>query len=378
MKSLLLTANDTRSIVRHVGLHGLMDEMIAALTDAFRHFDPARADAPARDGFNYTVPETGLVEWMPIRVDNGTTANVTIKVVGYHPDNPARRGLPTILSTVSAYDTTTGHLISVADGVFLTSLRTGAASAVATRLLAAPESRTLGLIGCGAQAVTQLHAISRVVELERVLLYDSDPATTANFTARTAMLDLGGVVVEAAPLARVVAASDVICTATSVDIGGGPVFEDIDVRPWIHVNAVGADFPGKVEVPRSLLDRALVCPDFLAQAVKEGECQQLPLDAVGPNITAIARDPASTEAWRRRPTVFDSTGWALEDHIALEQMTRHAQILGLGTPVELENISEDPKSPYEFLTEARSFRRILPSPHRPKPANDRPNRPRPM
>ena len=94
-------------------------------------------------------------------------AEVVIKVVGYHPKNPKNFNLPTILSSISSYDTKTGHLMGIADGVLLTALRTGAASAVASELLAKPESTTLGLIGCGAQSITQLHALSRYSNLKR-------------------------------------------------------------------------------------------------------------------------------------------------------------------------------------------------------------------
>jgi ornithine cyclodeaminase/alanine dehydrogenase-like protein (mu-crystallin family) len=133
METVILTVDDIRVIVQQVGLNGLMDEMIRRLEDAFACYDPQQTVIPARDGFSYTEPEMGLVEWMPVK---GAGHQVTIKVVGYHPGNPSARSLPTILSTVSAYDTRTGHLFGLADGVFLTALRTGAASAVAARALA--------------------------------------------------------------------------------------------------------------------------------------------------------------------------------------------------------------------------------------------------
>ena len=79
---------------------------------------------PARSGFNYNVPQLGLIEWMPLYQ---VGSKVTIKIVGYHPKNPKIFGLPTILSSISQYDTITGHLLGLADGVLLTALRTGAA-----------------------------------------------------------------------------------------------------------------------------------------------------------------------------------------------------------------------------------------------------------
>ena len=133
-------------------------------------FDKNYNIIPVRDGFEYKIPEIGLVEWMPI-LKSGKKA--IIKVVGYHPTNPALRNLPTVLSTINAYDTTTGHLDWIADATFLTALRTGAASAIASKVLALPYSKTVGLIGCGAQALTQLHAISLIFDIETVMVYDT-------------------------------------------------------------------------------------------------------------------------------------------------------------------------------------------------------------
>ena len=86
-------------------------------------------------------------------------------------------------------------------------------------------------------------------------------------------------------------------------------------RPWLHVNAVGADFPGKREIDPALLRRALVCPDVLAQCLLEGECQQLEASSLGPDLADLVANRSRWEAERTRPTVSDATGWALEDLI---------------------------------------------------------------
>lgn len=72
--------------------------------------------------------------------------------------------------------------------------------------------------------------------------------------------------------------------------GKGPVFQDGKVKPWLHINAVGSDFKGKFEIPVSLLKRSTIVPDFLAQAVVEGECQQLQPQEIGPNIVEIVQN----------------------------------------------------------------------------------------
>lgn len=344
METMILSTDDVRSIVKHVGLHAFMDHMIDRLTKTLEAFDIEHMVIPPRAGFEYTRPHTGLIEWMPaMRLGQ----KATIKIVGYHPTNPVLRGIPTILSTISMYDTTTGHLTGIADGTFLTALRTGAASAVASKFMASPDSKTIGLVGCGAQAVTQLHAISRIFDVETVLTYDTDPSVCHSFSERVSFL---GLPIQTVPPEILVKMSDIICTATSVNIKEGPVFEDSETKPWLHINAVGSDFPGKIEVPAALLKRAFVSPDFRSQAVLEGECQQLEEDHIGPELVEIVQQADQYGFVKDRLSVFDSTGWALEDEIAMEILIKYAKELGFGKMIELESIPEDPRNPYQLFT----------------------------
>jgi len=345
MKTRIVTKDHVAKIVSNVGLDSLMDEMIERITKAVREFDDNLTLVRARDGFHYTEPDVGLLEWMPVMHTADTTI---IKVVGYHPTNPARRNLPTILSTISAYDTETGHLAGLTDGTFLTALRTGAASAIASRVLARPDSRILGLIGCGAQAVSQMHALMRTFPIDLVLIYDADPANMESFPKRVALVLPDNVEIRQAPLDALLASTDIVCTSTSLALGDGPLFEDPQTNPWLHVNAVGADFPGKMELPRAFLTRSLVCPDHLEQAMKEGECQQLELNEIGPSLSELVANPDLFRHAQERTSVFDSTGWALQDRVAVQVLFDHANRLNLGTAIELEDISDEPLNPYDF------------------------------
>ncbi len=344
-KTIILACEDVQKIVQHFGVHSVMDELIDRMMDSFKTFDALKTKIPARSGFSYDRPDTGLVEWMPLHGPNG---HVMIKVVGYHPNNPNKYNLPTILSTLSAYDTTTGHLLGLVDGVLLTALRTGAASALASMLLANPESKVLGLIGCGAQAVTQLHALSRKFDFEQVMIYDVDQEAVYSFEERCRSLGLGIEVVPAG-IQQIIEQVDILCTATSVDVGKGPLFGGAAFKPSLHVNAVGADFPGKVELPLALLEKSFVCPDFKEQAIIEGECQQLADDKIGPNLAHVVQRKSDFEHVKNQMSVFDSTGWALEDQVVMELFLEYAARLGLGKEIEIEFMPEDAKSPYGFI-----------------------------
>jgi L-lysine cyclodeaminase len=133
-----------------------------------------------------------------------------------------------------------------------------------------------------------------------------------------------------------------------VAIGGGPVIEGCRLKDHVHINAIGADFPGKWEIPYDVLKTSLVCPDFRAQALIEGECQQLRPEEIGPEILDLAQAPESYSHWQYTRSVFDSTGFALEDHVALDFLLEACQMHELGQMLELENTSDDSRNPYVF------------------------------
>ncbi len=335
-------------ILREVGVDAFVDELIDVTHTAMAEHDPERCQTLVRSGFHYVKPELGLIEWMPA-IEVGRV--VAVKMVAYHPTNPVQRNLPSVLGTTSVYDVTSGQLLGLVEATTLTALRTGVASALATRALSPDAPITLGLIGTGAQAVTQAHAISRVRPIERILATDTNGDVAATLAHRLDFMNLpSDVEIELLADADVVAGSvDVLCTATSVGIHEGPVFADAQVRPHLHINAVGADFPGKVEIPVSLLERSLVVPDDRDQCIAEGECQQLNDAEIGPELAALLADPDHFAEHRDQLTTFDSTGWSLEDLIAAELVLHHAERLGVGEQIAVQGTAGDPYDPLELL-----------------------------
>lgn len=332
-------------VVRDVGLDELLDQLVERLTAALASHDPEQVETLARTGFHYAKPDFGLVEWMPSMARGH---RVSIKTVAYHPTNPVERGRPSVLASTALYDTTDGGLVALCEATFLTALRTGAASAVATDVLARADARVMGVVGCGAQAVTQIHAISRVRPLDRVLAYDADPEIAAGLRDRLPdSVTLAVDVLGPAELPRLLGESDVIVTATSNAVDAPAVLPEGEVKPWLHINAVGSDFPGKVELPAALLHRAVVCPDLVEQCLVEGESQSLRVDELGPDLSSLVADRSTHAALREQITVFDSTGWALEDLVAAELFLDHAERLGVGTEIDLQPMPRDPYDPYE-------------------------------
>ncbi|MEV5761077.1 ornithine cyclodeaminase family protein [Streptomyces tendae] len=340
METTVLTRQHVAKLVKESGNDRFMDRMIVRLQEAFTA--PDKGVSPTRDGFLRGPGNTAILEWMPHH-DPGRS--ITIKTVAYTPSNPGTFQLPTIIGSLTRYDDVTGRLLAVCDGILPTAIRTGAASAIASRLLARPDSRVLGLVGAGAQAVTQAHALSRVFPLEQILVHDIDPDHARSFADRVDFLDLDIKVVE---LAELESAADIICTVTSVGVGDGPVLSGTNLRPHVHINAIGADLIGKFEVPVSVLKSAFVTPDHLAQALREGECQQLEEGDVGPDLMTLCADPETAARHRDGVTVFDSTGFGLEDHVALDVLLELAEEAGIGDRVQIEHLPDDALNPYSF------------------------------
>lgn len=349
MTTHVLTISDLQQVISRVGINSFMDEIIAGI-ETVLSLDPANVDVPPRDGFHYHKPYPGLVEWMPSRVGKGP---VVIKLVGYHPENPKHFDLPTILGTISVYDTDTGHLSGLVDGTLLTAIRTGATTAVATKILAKRGPSVVGMIGCGAQAVTQLHALSRVTEIQHVLLYDKDRSVCASLPDRCLSAGLG-VKMTTMEIEEIVTNVDILCTATSLDIGEGPLFPEMACKPWLHINAAGADFPGKTELSRSFLLNGYVCPDHREQARQQGECQQLSDDEIGADLDVLVRSPEEYAHLQSQRTIFDSTGLALADDVAASLTLKYAKEMSLGHFLQVEAVPTDPMNPYGILSEIQS------------------------
>ena len=345
--TMVLDLDDLAAVIEDVGLDRFLDDLIAAIVEGVGRYDAEQIEHQIRRGFSYTQPEIGLVEWMPTMAAGDL---ISIKTVGYHPENPGQRQIPSVLATTSLYDTTTGRLKLICESTVLTALRTGAASAVMTDALVRPGPITLGVVGCGTQAVTQIHAISRVRPLTRIVVTDVDPTNAASLQDR---LPPGLPPVETADLLtfeHAVKGFDVLCTCTSVEIGKGPVLEIRETTPGLHINAVGSDFPGKVEIPIEHLRSSVVITDIAEQCLIEGEAQQLEPDELGPDMVSIMQQPDRPELIDQL-TVFDSTGWSYEDLIAARLFMAHAERLGLGIRIRLEPGSGDgdPYDPYAML-----------------------------
>ncbi len=260
------------------------------------------------------------------------------KVNGNFSDNPDRRGLPTIQGVVVLSDAGTGTPLAVLDSGEVTALRTGAATAVAARRLARPDSTVATIVGCGVQGRVQLRALRAVLPLARVFAVDIDGAR-ARALADEARADAVSLRVDATDdLAAAVAASDVCVTCTSARRA---VLRRAWVRPGTFVAAVGADAPDKQELEPALLAAGRLVVDVLEQCAAIGELAHALREGVltrGDVAAELGQVVAGRRPGRERPdeiVVFDSTGTAIQDVAAAALAYERAVATGRGVPVNL-------------------------------------------
>lgn len=298
MRTLVITRRDIRRVMRTA------DYLVAA-EHAFRVAAIGEAYSPhpmhlptKRGGFHAKGASMSLGR-----------DYVAVKVNGNFPGNPAELGLPTIQGAIILSDGSNGSLLAIIDSAEVTLRRTAAASALAARLLAGPDSRHLLVCGCGEQGRAHVEAMREVLPIERCLFWDRDSAA-----AEALATDLKGKAVK--ELAGAVQASDVIVTCTTAT---EPFLDLGMIGPGAFVAAVGTDSPLKSEIAPSLMVSAKVVTDLTHQCAEMGDLHHA--------IQAGSMTPADVHAelgqllvgeyaGRTSPDeiiIFDSTGTGLQD-----------------------------------------------------------------
>ncbi|MDJ0839469.1 MAG: ornithine cyclodeaminase [Acidobacteriota bacterium] len=306
-----------------------MRETVEWMRPAFEQLSSGEADVPLRMNM---ATEDGELLLMPVHLPRNK--QLALKAVSIRPDNPAA-GLPFIQALVTVFDGKTGCPLAVMDGEYLTALRTGAASGLATELCARPESKIVAIFGCGAQAVTQLEAVCAVRDVTRVMVFNRTRSKAETFCARMSkQLDIP---VDYTERPEDLLEADIICTATTAS---EPLFAAEQVKPGAHINAVGAYRPDMTEVPADLIAAARITVDQRAACLAEAGDLVQPLNAglIGPDHIAaeLGEVSAGGKAGRTSPqeiTVFKSVGNAAQDLAAAGPILAKARELGLGTTV---------------------------------------------
>jgi alanine dehydrogenase len=329
VKTLILTRRDVAALVQPA-------DAVQAVERAFALHGRGETRMPPK--VYLPLPEfEGDFRAMPVFIPHleygdGARAAAGVKWINAHPRNPERHGLPSVVGVFILSDPETAHPLAIMDATVMTALRTGAAAAVATKRLARADASTLGIVGCGAQARSVVRCHAALQPWSEILLSDLRPEL-AGAVAKD-LHDLPCRVVDGAAAA----AADVVCTMTP---SRTPVVSAKDVRSGAHINALGADAPGKRELDLEIVLRSRVFLDDREQARESGEVnvplregalsEEAILGTLGEVIAGLL--PGRTGG--QDITIFDSTGLAVQDLAVAVLVYERARSRGVGESISL-------------------------------------------
>lgn len=317
---LWLNKNDVESLLDMTGT-------IAVVEEAFRQHGLGKVQMPPKL-YLYFKKHNGDLRTMPAYLEEQDITGV--KIVNVHPGNPAKN-LPTVMALFVLNSTATGAPLAVMDGTYLTDMRTGASGGIAVKYLARKNAKTVGFVGTGNQARTQLMAINEVMDIEGVKAVSNSEKSVLAF--RDEMEKRIGCDVVAKKNVKDVCDCDILVTTT-------PSRKPVVMSAWIsqgtHINAIGADAAGKEELDPAILRRAKVVVDDISQAYHSGEVN-VPLskgliaaDDICCEIGKVVAGMKKARTDDSDITVFDSTGLAIQDVACADMVYRKALEKGVG------------------------------------------------
>ena len=327
---LILTADEVRQALP-------MRQAIAAMKDAYASLSNGTAIVPLRTRLQIPSHDA-LSLFMPAYMKSDSGEALAIKVVSLYPGNPAR-ALAYIQAAVLVLESDTGRAIALLEGSTLTAIRTGAGSGAAIDLLARKDSKVVAVFGAGTQGRTQLEAACAVRNIETVFIFNPTPEKARVFAEEMAGHNSIPIDIRVANTPHeAIEHADIICTATT---SSTPIFDDLDIKPGVHISAVGAYTPQMQEVPVETVARARVVVDSyvtvmeeagdIVHAIQAGAIQESDIHAeIGEIILGLKVGRESED----EITFFKSVGNAVQDAAAAQLALQNARKMQLGKEVE--------------------------------------------
>ncbi len=329
MKTLILTDSEVKGLLT-------MAEVMEAVESAFKEKGLGHAQMPAKIYLFYKRYD-GDLRTMPSYLEGLDVS--AVKIVNVHPQNRSRHDLPTVMAVVVLVDPATGAPTAIMGGTAVTDMRTGASGGIAAKYLARKDSKIIGFIGAGAQAVTQLSALLQIYRDFEVRIWSRSEETKQKFINETA--SAYGHMCKATPVATVEEAVEGADIVVSTTPSRKPLIMNTSVSPGTHFNCIGADAPGKQELDPAILMRAKIVVDDWEQASHSGEIN-IPFSQgiiTKKNVWAeIGEIAAGLKPGRQTDdeiTVFTSTGLAVQDAVTAKIAYDKALKRGIGKSIEI-------------------------------------------
>ena len=257
----------------------------------------------------------GWIAYMPAYLKSG--GGLGVKAVTVYKDNPTKFGLPTTIGTILVQDNQTGEVVAAMDGGYLTAMRTGAVSGVATRHMARPDSKVGGVLGAGVQARQQAVAIAEASKVDTILTFSLDDDTSrrefADWVAQATGLDVQ-LATSTEALCR---ESDIVALATTA---ANPIVNANWWKPGAHINAIGSHAPGLRELDTASIQRARIICDQLDACMAEAGDLQIPVEDgdyawcdIAGDLGDVVNGDTPGRTTDDEVTIFKSVGLAIQD-----------------------------------------------------------------
>mgnify|MGYP001033028378 CR=1 FL=1 len=310
-----------------------MSQAIKAMRESFVLLHQQKAQLPARMEMSLEDANADLL-FMPSYVSDYAQAG--LKIANVFRDNPAK-GLPLIQGMMLLIDTQTGQPCALMDSTYLTALRTAAASALATDILANKSAKTLALFGTGATAITHLEAITSIRELEKVWVYGRSLSDAQEFV--TQQQPNYSIQLIATDDLDLLSQTQIICTTTSAQ---EPLFAAKQVSSGTHITAIGSYKPHWREIPGELVARSKIVVDSKEACMQEAGDILMPLQqgVIQPTdvLAELGEVLVNKLVIRDSPediTFYKSVGVGVQDLTAAHHIYQKAQEMGLGQLLSL-------------------------------------------
>lgn len=323
---LLLTRDDVISVLQ-------MKDCIDALEKAFTELAEGSAVLPLRIGIK---PPDGLSLYMPAYLQKMNA--LACKVVTVYKNNPSKHDMPTTIGKVLLQDSETGDVISIMDGGYLTAVRTGAVSGLATKYLAREdEGQIAGIFGAGVQAKMQLWGVYEARKISKAIVFDKFPEASEKFAKE--MGEKLGIPIEIAQTADEILQADIICTATS---SPNPIFDGSKVKEGAHINGIGSHTPNARELDTTIVRRSTFIADSRDGCLSEAGDIMIPIqngelteDHIYGELGEIVTGKKQGRTSSGQITLFKSNGLAIQDAATAKLVYDMAKEKGIGKEIDI-------------------------------------------
>ncbi len=310
-----------------------MSEAIDSMEFAFASLSGGDCYVPKRYIIS-TKDESLTLLLKPAFIDNHKMSSIKVLTQKNSTSIPE---IPTILGIVLLIDNVTGEILSIMDGEFITALRTGAASGLATKYLSRKDSCKLAIFGCGRQGRTQLEAVNAVRKLEKIWVFDKSKEQAELFIED--MNNKTKANIEFTSDRSVLKEADIICTATNSE---SPLFNKNHLKKGTHINAIGSFKPEMQELDPEIINSARVyfddkesclyeSGDFI-KAIKDPEISNKNIiGEIGEYMLKKIEGRSSSD----ETTIFKSVGTAIQDFVIADRIYNKSQTGKFGMEIRL-------------------------------------------